>query len=71
MIKSERITIMKKLTNDEKEQILRYAYTNDMFEYILFYTLGINCILQRLSYSDRLKINIDKGIFEWSKANDH
>ena len=62
---------MKKLTIDEKEQILKDAYTKDLFEHILFYTLGINCVLQRLSYSDRLKINIDKGIFEWSKANDH
>ena len=62
---------MKKLTNDEKAQILRDAYTKDMLEHILFYTLGINCILQRLSYSDRLKINMDKGIFEWGTEHDH
>ena len=62
---------MKSLSNEQKEQIIVDAYTKDMFDHIFYYTLGINCILKHLNFSDRLTVNIDKGIFEWSKANDH
>ena len=67
----ERITTMETLSNEQKEHIIVDAYTKDMFDHIFYYTLGINCILKHLNYSDRLTINIDKGIFEWSTIHDH
>lgn len=61
----ERITIMKKLTNDEKEQITIYPYEKGFVNLYLF-PEGVNVALEALGYKDRLIFDVDKGIFKWS-----
>ena len=66
----ERITTMKKLTNDEKEQIIIYVYETkwvDEYEY----PEGVNVTLEALGYEDRLIFDRDKEILVWSTIHDH
>ena len=69
-MKVERITIMKKLTNDQKGQIIIYPYeTRGVDEYE--YPHGVNATLEVLGYEDRLRFDRDKEILVWSKVNDY
>lgn len=54
---------MKKLTDDQKEQIIIYPYEKKVDKYE--YPEGVNITLEALGYEDRLHFDIDKGIFKW------
>ena len=65
----ERITIMKKLTNDEKEQIIIYSYEKGVDDYE--YPQGVNATLEALGYEDKIYYDSDKEILVWSTIHDH
>lgn len=60
---------MKSLSNDQKEQILIYAYEMpiDMYEY----PDGVNTTLEALGYEDRIVFDRDKEILLWSTIHDN
>ena len=67
---------MKSLSNDQKEQITIYPYESDFCRLIIMkpeavFPEAVNVTLEALGYKDRLKFNLDKGIFKWSTIHDH
>ena len=62
---------MKSLSNDQKEQITIYPYESEYCKLICLFPEAVNATLEALGYKDRLKFDLDKGIFKWSSIHDH